>query len=310
MLRYIIIRIGQGIITAFVLMTIVFIFARITGNPINLVVPPDADLATRHAAAVRLGLTQSYFVQYWKYVGGLLKGDFGSSIQYNLPVTQLFLDAVPATIRLATVALAFAVILGVPLGVVSAIRRGKPSDYVARGWAALAMSAPEFWVGIILILIFAVHLRILPAAGESGPQSYLLPAFTLSLPVLAGTARLVRSSLVEVMGNDYIKLARIKGASNASVIWKHGMRNALLPVVTFLGIRLTYLLSGSVVVEAVFAWPGVGRLMYECVSGQDYPLEQGLLLILGFLVIGMNIIVDIFYIIIDPRIRIQSNQTR
>jgi peptide/nickel transport system permease protein len=306
MLRYIITRIGQGFITAFVLLTVVFIFARITGNPINLVVPPDATLATRHAVAERLGLTQSLIIQYGKYVGGLLKGNFGTSIQYNLPATRLFLDAAPATARLALVALAFAVIIGVPLGVLSAVRRGKLSDYLARGWSALAMSAPEFWVGIILILLFAVHLGVLPAAGESGPQSYLLPAFTLSLPVLAGTARLVRSSLVEVLGSEYIKLARIKGASNVSVIWKHGMRNALLPVVTFLGIRLSALLCGSVVVEAVFAWPGVGRLMYECVSGQDYPLEQGLLLILGFIVIGMNLIVDILYTVIDPRIRIRS----
>jgi peptide/nickel transport system permease protein len=310
MLRYVVTRIGQGIVTAFVLLTAVFIFARISGNPINLVVPPDATLATRHAAAVRLGLTQSYFVQYGKFVGNLLKGNFGTSIQFNLPTTQLFLGAAPATARLALVALAFAVVIGVPLGVVSAVNRGKLSDYLARSWSALAMSAPEFWVGIMLILLFAVNLKILPAEGDTSPQSYLLPAFTLSLPVLAGTARLVRSSLIDVLGSEYIKLARIKGASNAAVIWKHGLRNALLPVVTFLGIRLSALLCGSVVVEAVFAWPGVGRLMYECVSGQDYPLEQGLLLLLGFIVIGMNLVVDILYTVIDPRIRIRPNQAR
>ena len=304
MLRYIVLRILQGFITAFVLLTLVFIFAHIIGTPIDLIVPPEASPSERAEAARKLGLDEPYTVQYAKYVGALVTGDAGDSIKFHRPVGDLFLERLPNTARLAGLALLLAVGIGVPVGVLAATRRGTMVDDIARAASVVGMSAPDFWVGVMLVFFFAVYLRILPVARMEEPTAYILPALALSFPVLAGTARLVRSSLVEVLGSEYIKLARIKGASGSAVVWKHALRNALLPVVTFLGVNLAGLVNGSVAVETVYAWPGVGRLMYEGINGKDYPLVQGLLLILGFVVIGLNLGVDILYTYIDPRIRL------
>jgi len=303
-LRYIVLRILQGFITAFVLLTLVFIFAHIIGTPIDLIVPPEASPSERAEAARKLGLDEPYTVQYAKYVGALVTGDAGDSIKFHRPVGDLFLERLPNTARLAGLALLLAVGIGVPVGVLAATRRGTMVDDIARAASVVGMSAPDFWVGVMLVFFFAVYLRILPVARMEEPTAYILPALALSFPVLAGTARLVRSSLVEVLGSEYIKLARIKGASGSAVVWKHALRNALLPVVTFLGVNLAGLVNGSVAVETVYAWPGVGRLMYEGINGKDYPLVQGLLLILGFVVIGLNLGVDILYTYIDPRIRL------
>lgn len=310
MLRYIILRLLQGLVTAFVLLTLIFIFARLSGNPVDLIVRPDASLAERAAAEDRLGLNESFVVQYVKYVGALFQGDFGVSIQYRRPVVDLFLETIPNTLRLTGLAMLIAIVVGIPLGVVSATRRGKIADHLSRGISAFGVSAPEFWVGMMLILILGVNLGLVPASGMQGPRSYILPAVTLSLPILAGTARLVRSGLIESLDSEYIKLARIKGATRTAVVWKHGVRNALLPVVTYLGINLANLIGGSVAVETVFSWPGVGRLMFGGVQGQDYPLEQGLLLILGLVVILVNLAVDIVYTYIDPRIRLRAAEVR
>ena len=303
MLRYIVLRILQGVVTAFVLLTLVFIFAHIIGTPIDLIVPPEASPAERAEAAHKLGLDEPYPVQYVKYVEALVTGDAGDSIKFHRPVGDLFLERLPNTVRLASLALLLAIGIGVPVGVLAATRRGTLIDDVARFASVVGMSAPDFWVGVMLVFFFAVYLRILPVARMEEPTSYILPALALSFPILAGTARLVRSSLVEVLGSEYIKLARIKGVSGSTVVWKHALRNALLPVVTFLGVNVAGLVNGSVAVETVYAWPGVGRLMYEGITGKDYPLVQGLLLILGFIVIGLNLSVDILYTYIDPRIR-------
>lgn len=310
MLRYISLRLLQGLVTAFVLLTLVFTFARVSGNPIDLVVSPDADLTERAAAAHRLGLDQPLYVQYFKFVGGLFHGDFGTSIRFNEPVTQLFVQAIPNTLRLAGLALLFALVLGIPLGVLSATQRGKLADYIARGISALSLSAPEFWVGMMLILVVALKLGWFPISGMGGPSSYVLPALTLSLPIMAGISRLLRSSMVESLDSEYIKLARIKGVSQRGIVWKHGLRNALLPVVTYLGINIVAMVGGSVTVETVFAWPGVGRMMYSGVSQQDYPLEQGILLILGLIVIVVNLLIDILYTYIDPRVRLRPEGAR
>jgi peptide/nickel transport system permease protein len=310
MARYIILRILQGLVTAFVLLTMIFVFARLSGDPVNLIVRPDANLAERAEAARRLGLDQPYIVQYFKYLGDLFQGNFGESIQYSRSATDMFVQAFPNTVRITVLAMALAMAIGIPMGVVSATRRGRITDHIVRGVSAFGISAPEFWIGMMLILIFAVKLGVVPVSGKQGPSSYILPSVALSVPILAGTARLVRSSLIESLESEYIRLARIKGASNTVVVWRHGVRNALLPVVTFLGINLANLLGGSVAIETVFSWPGVGRLYYGAVQGQDYPLEQGLLLILGFIVIGVNLVVDILYTYIDPRIRYHVDQVR
>ncbi len=302
--RYITKRVLQGIVTALVLLTIVFIFTRISGTPIDLVTGPDATPAQRAEAARKLGLDQPYIVQYLKYLERLLfHGDFGTSIEFRRPVIELFIDRLPNTLTLAAVALAFGTFLGIPLGVISATRRGTIVDRVFRSAAVFGMSVPQFWLGIMLVLLFSVNLRLLPVAGMQGPSSYVIPAFTLSLVIAAGQMRLVRSALIEALDSEYITLARIKGLPQRQVVWKHGFRNAMLPVVTFLGMNIVGLINGSVAVEMVFSWPGVGRLMINGVASQDYPIVQGVLLILGLVVIGVNLLVDILYTYIDPRVR-------
>ncbi len=304
MKRYIVIRIGQGIITLFILVTIIFLLARMIGNPVDMLLSKDASPKEREWMIQRLGLDRPFHVQYGEFIAGLLRGDVGDSIRFRRPVTELFFERFPNTIKLATVALAIAMVFGFSLGMVSGTHRNSPIDQLSRAVSVFGMSAPNFWIGLMLMLIFAVTLRLLPVARMGGPASYILPAFTWSFFLLAGTTRLVRSSMIEVLDSEYVKLARIKGVSPNTVVWKHCLRNALLPVFTFAGVQLASLLNGSVVIESVFAWPGVGRLIFEGITGRDYPLVQGCILIIGSMIIFINLVVDIAYAYIDPRIRV------
>lgn len=303
MSRYIIVRVSQGVLTLLALVTLVFILARLIGNPVDRLLPPDATWEEREYLIHELGLDRPAYVQYAEYMGDVLKGDLGDSLKFKQPVAQLFLQFFPNTVRLATVAIIIALVFGFALGMVSATHRGSLIDHFSRAISVIGMSAPAFWVGLMLMLIFAVRLGLVPVARMEGATAYILPAFTLSFPTLAGIARLVRSSMVEVLDSEFVKLARIKGVSPNVVVWKHCLRNALLPVITFVGVHVAGLLNGSVAIESVFAWPGIGRLIYQGISGRDYPLVQGGLLIVGFMVIVINLTVDISYAYIDPRIR-------
>jgi len=303
MTRYIVMRLVQGIITLFVLATLVFVLARLIGNPVDMLLPSDATLAEREFAIHRLGLDRPYYVQYGEFMGGLLRGDVGDSIKFSQPVAELFFQRFPNTLKLATVVITIAMVLGFALGMVSATHRESLVDHFSRAVSVIGMSAPAFWVGLVLMLVFAVRLDLLPVARMGGPESYILPGFTWSLFTLSGTARLVRSSMIDVLDSEYVKLAQIKGVSPSAVVWKHCLRNALLPVITFAGMQVAFLFHGSVVIESVFAWPGVGRLIYEGITGRDYPLVQGCLLIVGFIIVVINLAVDLLYAYIDPRIR-------
>ncbi len=255
----------------------------------------------------RLGLDRPYLEQYLEYMSGLLTGNLGDSIKFRQPIAQLYFQSFPNTFRLAIVAITIAMVLGFTMGMVSGTHRGSRIDHLSRAISVIGMSAPAFWVGLVLMLVFAVRLEVLPVARMAGPESYILPGFTWGLYLLAGTARLVRSSMIEVLDSDFVKLARIKGVSPNAVVWKHCLRNALLPVATFAGMQVAFLFNGSVVIESVFAWPGVGRLIYQGIMGRDYPLVQGCLLITGLLIIIINLIVDLLYAYIDPRIRFDGS---
>ncbi len=308
MSRYIVVRLGQGMITIFLLVTFVFLLARLIGNPVDMLLPDDTTWEQREYMIHKLGLDRPLYVQYGEYMGGLLRGDVGDSIRFGRPVAELFLQRFPNTLRLAAVALTIAMVFGFTLGMVSGTHRGSFIDRLSRAVSVIGMSAPRFWVALMLMLIFAVQLDLLPVARMEGPASYVLPGFTWSVFLLAGTARLVRSSMVDVLDSEYVKLARIKGVSRNMVVWKHCLRNALIPVMTFAGVQLAFLLNGSVLIESVFAWPGVGRLMYQGIVGRDYPLVQGCLLIIGFMIIVISIIVDISYAYVDPRIRVAGDK--
>ncbi len=297
-------RVLAGIVTLYVLATLVFILARLIGNPVDMLLPPDATPADRDLMIHSLGLDQPMYVQYVQFLVSLLKGDLGQSIKYQAPVVQLYFERLPNTLSLALVAIVVSVVVGFSLGMIAAVFRGSFLDRLSRLLSVIGMSAPSFWVGILLIIVFAVHLGVVPVARMGGPTSYILPGITWGLFLLAGIARLVRSSMIEVLDTEYVKLARIKGVSPFAIVWKHSLRNALLSVVTFIGTQIAFLISGSVAVESVFAWPGIGRLMYDGIVGRDYPLVQGCLLITGFLVIAINLAVDVVYAYIDPRIRV------
>jgi peptide/nickel transport system permease protein len=290
-------------LTLFVLATLVFVLARLIGNPVDMMLPADATWGDREFLIHKLGLDRPWYVQYGEFMGGLLRGDVGDSIKFNQPVAQLFLRLFPNTLRLAAVTITMAMVLGFTLGMVSATHRGSFIDHFSRAASVIGMSAPAFWVGLILMLVFAVRLGLLPVAQMRGPESYILPGFTWSLFTLAGTARLVRSSMVDVLDSEYVKLAQIKGVSPNAAVWKHCLRNALLPVITFAGMQVAFLFHGSVVIESIFAWPGVGRLIYQGIIGRDYPLVQGCLLIVGFIIVVISLAVDLLYAYIDPRIR-------
>jgi peptide/nickel transport system permease protein len=302
--RFIADRLLQGLVTLLVLATAVFFLARIIGNPVDSLLPADATLADRQVMIHSLGLDQPIYVQYWTFIGGLLRGDLGTSIHYNVPVAALFFQRFPNTVALALVAFVFALVVGLVVGVISATHKNSLIDRVLRVVSVIGMSAPSFWIGLMLILFFSVRLRVLPVAQMGGPASYVLPAFTLSLFFLAGTSRLVRSSMIEVLDSEFIKLAKIKGLSPRKVIWRHALRNALIPVLTFAGLNLGSMLNGSVAIESVFAWPGIGRLVFEGISGRDYPLVQGCLLLVGFIIVLISVCVDVLYSFVDPRIRL------
>jgi len=305
MTRYVIIRLLQGILTLFLASIVIFLLLRLSGEPTITLLPPDASLEDIARLRENLGLDDSYFEQYFKWMSTILKGDLGTSLVERRPVTEVIFSRIPATLLLAVTAMGFAVLLALPIGVLASTRRGKWQDSLAKGTAILGQSIPPFALGIFLILVFAVGLRWLPVGGyvEQGWERLILPAVTLGFSSVAAILRLTRSSMLDVLGSDYVRLARIKGLSERKVVWKHGLRNALIPVVTYSGLLFLWALAGSVVVETIFAWPGLGRLAFQAVNNRDYPVEQGILLIFTGLFVLMNLAVDLLYSFLDPRIR-------
>jgi len=303
MQRYILRRLFQSVLALLALSMLIFLMSRLTGDPTMLMLPDDAsreDIAQlRHA----LGLDQSLPMQYWVFISKAGRGDFGRSIKGQMPVSEMIKDRLPNSLKLGAVALGIAVLLAFPLGVVAAVKKGTALDTMANVVAVLGQSLPQFWVGIVLIQIFAVHLRWLPVAGVGTLWHYILPAFTLGWFVVAGMMRLLRSSMLDVMGSEFVKLARIKGVPESTVIWKHALRNAMIPVLTFGAIYLTILVTGAILVETVFAWPGLGQLIYQGIVFRDFPVVQAVVLLTAGIVIAVNLLVDILYAYVDPRIR-------
>jgi peptide/nickel transport system permease protein len=282
---------------------LVFLMSRMTGDPTMLMLPDDATREDMERLRHALGLDRPLPVQYWVFLSNAVQGDFGRSIKGQMPVIDMIKERLPNSIKLAAVALCIAILLAFPLGVVAAVKKDTAVDTVANIVAVLGQSLPQFWVGIVLIQIFAVHLRWLPVAGVGGWAHYVLPAFTLGWFVVAGMMRLLRSSMLDVLGSEFVKLARIKGLPGRTVIWKHALRNALIPVLTFGAIYLAILVTGAILVETVFAWPGIGQLIYQGIVFRDFPVVQAVVLLTAAIVIAVNLLVDITYAYIDPRIR-------
>jgi len=301
--RYILRRLLQGVVLLFVLAIIVFALARVTGNPADLMLPDDASAEDRADLMRTLGLDRPLHEQLWTFLSGAVRGDLGRSIRYRKPAVEVFFERLPNTLTLVPLALLGAVLVSIPLGLLAAVYRGTMIDRVCSTVAVLGIATPSFWLGIVLIYVFSITLGWLPSARMGGPTHYILPVITLSAFLVAGMMRLVRSSVLEVLDSEFVKLARIKGLSSTVVLWKHCLRNALIPVVTLFGVFFALLVTGAIVTETVFAWPGVGRLAYEAVIFRDYPLLQALILLKAIIVLSVNLAVDVLYAYLDPRVR-------
>ena len=301
MKQYIITRIGYCLLSL-----TIFFFVRVTGDPATLLVEPGAspdDIAAIHH---QFGLDRPLLVQYGLFMVSVVTGDLGQSFYYRTPVLELYWSRLPYSVMLATAAMAFSLLLGIPSGILAAVRVGRFWDSAGKVFALLGLSLPSFWVGLVLILVFSVYLGWLPSSGAGTPLHLIMPAFALGWYFAASHMRLTRSSMLEVLGSEYVKLARLKGLPQALVISKHAFKNALIPVLTLAGINFVIMISVAVVVETVFAWPGVGRLLYEGIAFRDFPVVQGTVLMLGVMTVTVNMIVDILYAVIDPRIRLAS----
>jgi len=306
MKQFIIKRVSYCLLSLFLLSLTIFFFVRVTGDPAALLVEPGAspdDIAAIHH---QFGLDRPLVVQYALFMQSVLTGDLGQSFYYRTPVLELYWSRLPYSVMLATAAMAFSLLLGIPSGILAAVRVGRFWDSAGKVFALLGLSLPSFWVGLVLILVFSVYLGWLPSSGAGTPLHLLMPAFALGWYFAASHMRLTRSSMLEVLGSEYVKLARLKGLPEALVIAKHAFKNALIPVLTLAGINFVIMISVAVVVETVFAWPGVGRLLYEGIAFRDFPVVQGTVLMLGAMTVTVNMIVDILYAVIDPRIRLGS----
>jgi peptide/nickel transport system permease protein len=301
--RYILRRLLQGALLLVVLALVVFSLARVTGNPADLLLPEDATRDDRAHLLRALGLDRPLHEQLGLFLSGALRGDLGYSIRYRRPAVEVFMERLPNTLTLVPLAMAGALVVAIPLGVLAALYRGTLIDRLCGAIAVLGIATPSFWLGIVLIYIFSIKLGWLPSARMGGPAHYVLPALTLGAFLVAGMMRLVRSSLLEVLDSEYVRMARIKGLSEMVVVWKHSLRNALIPVVTLFGVFFALLVTGAIVTETVFAWPGVGRLTYEAVIFRDYPLLQAVILLKAIIVLGVNLAIDILYAYLDPRVR-------
>jgi peptide/nickel transport system permease protein len=304
MKRYIIQRLLQGVVLLFMVAAIVFFLGRLTGNPVDLMLPEGSTPEDRITLIKALGLDGPLWRQFLIFIGNALNGDLGTSIRMREPTVDVFFSRLPNTLAIIPWAIVFAVAVGIPLGVVAALNRGNIVDRAAGALAVLGIATPSFWLGVVLIFVFSVELGWLPSGRMGGPDHYVLPVITLGSFLIAGFMRLVRSSMLDVMGSEFVKLARIKGLSEGVVIWKHCLRNALIPVLTLWGVFVGNLITGAIIVETVFAWPGVGRLTYEAVIYRDFPLLQAIIILKSMLILAINLTVDILYAYVDPRIRL------
>jgi peptide/nickel transport system permease protein len=304
MLRYLAARALGAMVSIVGVTAIVFVVLRLSGNPAALLIDPGATPAQVEELRRALGLDASIPEQYVRFVGGILRGDFGTSFRYDQPALPAVLERVPATATLALATLALTLAVSIPLGIIAAVKRDTTFDRAISLVTLLGQGTPSFWLGIVLILVVAVNLRLLPTSGNATPAHLILPVLTLAAAPISKYTRLTRAEMLEVLSSDYIRTARAKGLSEFVVRYRHALKNASIALVTLIGLDTGYLLGGSVIVETVFAWPGVGRLMIDAVSQQDFPVVQADVFLLACLVVLANFLVDAIYPLLDPRIRL------
>lgn len=298
-------RIATAVLVLFMVLTFLFFFMRYAGDPLAAILPEDASAELIAQLRELHGFNRPIHVQYFEYIGGVVRGDFGTSLRYNLPAFGLVVERLPATMRLAGIAIVLAVVISVPVGIYSALKPGSVIDMISRVIAVAGQSVPVFWLAILTIMLFAVRLGWLPAGGVGTWRHMILPAGTLAAYSVPLTMRLVRSSMIDIMSQEYIKTARAKGLSKRTVLLQHAFRNAMIPVITVVALRFGFLIAGAIVLEEVFAYPGLGRLAIHSMLLRDYSVVQAFVFLVCAMVIVVNLIVDILYGIVDPRVRVK-----
>jgi peptide/nickel transport system permease protein len=303
MQRYLLSRLAQAVVSVLAVSIVIFVIVRLTGDPMQVLMPPEATQADIAVARAAYGFDKPVPEQYWVFLSHAVQGDFGNSLRFRRPALDLVRERYPNSVLLGGIALLFALSVALPVGVYSAVHRGTGLDYFSRGIAAFGQAVPPFWLGLVLILVFGVVFRVLPTSGIGTPAHLVLPAFTLGWFAVAGLTRLTRSAMLDVLGAEFIKLARLKGLPERQVIWKHAFKNAALPVLTFAALLFVAVLNGAIIVETVFNWPGIGLLVIEAVFNRDYPVVQTVVLILSGMYICANLAVDVLYAYLNPKIR-------
>jgi peptide/nickel transport system permease protein len=305
MARYLLARVLQGLVTLLAVSVVVFVLSRLSGDPLTLIMDPMSTKEDMARELARLGLDRSYPEQYAIFLANALQGDFGQSVFFKRSAFEVFLEKLPATLELGGTAMAVSLLIAIPVGVLSAVHQGGWFDRIARLVALTGQSAPVFWIGLVLILLFSVTLGWLPTAGRGSWRNLVLPAITLGWYGNAFLMRITRSAMLDVLGTEYVKLARLEGLAERRVIWKHAFKNAATSIVTTLGLMSISLVTGAVVTETVFAWPGVGRLTVDAIFQRDFPVVQAAVVLIAVMVVAVNLAVDVVYAWIDPRVRFQ-----
>ncbi|MGN7387256.1 ABC transporter permease [Sporosarcina sp. SAFN-015] len=303
MIKFLLKRILEFIPVLLIISFIVFSLVFVAGNPVALMLPEDASQEDIEQLTIALGLDQPFIVQYGKYMLGLVQGDFGKSFRYNTDALPLVLERLPATLELAAASMIIAIIIAIPLGIWSATKKNSSLDLLATGGAVIGKAMPNFWLGIMLILLFSVTLGWFPVSGRGTIAHLILPAITLGTGIAAEMTRLIRSSMVEILSQDYVRTAKSKGLRDFFVVYKHAFRNSLIPVVTITALQTSTLVGGALITETVFSWPGLGQLLIQAVNTRDMAIVQASVFIIAILVIFMNLLADVVYRILDPRIK-------
>lgn len=301
--RYVARRLLQVIPVLLGITLIAFVLVRLTGDPAAILLPPDTPKEAVAEFQREFGLDQPVPIQYVRFLAKAVQGDFGKSIRYREPVLKLFMERLPATMELAIASMTLAIVIGVPVGVLSAVRRDTWIDHSARVFALFGQAIPSFYLGLMLIIIVAVQLRLLPTGGRGTWQQLILPSITLATFLIALLARFTRGAVLDVLRQDYVRTGRAKGLSEPLLLWRHVMKNAMIPIITVIGLQVAAVFSGAVVTETVFAWPGVGRFMVQAISTRDFPIVQATVMIIALIFVIVNLLVDLAYAWLDPRIR-------
>jgi len=303
MKKYIFKRLIQSLVCLFFVTIIIFSLTRFSGDPVMLMVPPEAKPAEIEALRVLLGLKEPLYVQYWRFISRAVMGDFGKSLRWNIQCFDLFKDRFPATLLLGSTAMILSIILGIPIGIISAVKNGKLFDTIGKFFALMGQAMPDFWLGIMFMMFFAVRLRLLPTSGMGTWKHLVMPAATMGWIFSSSLTRMTRSAMLDVLDTDYIKMARTVGVPWKMVVLKQALKNAFIPIMTIGAINFVILLNGLVIAELVFNWPGVGRLLVDSIFARDFPVVQMCVLIATSLFVFTNLFVDILYAYVDPRIR-------